>query len=700
MPTGRELVLGTLFKGRLSPEFNTAVTKLKKDLQLLNALLGTTSRKAGTASVGLNKLGRSMDKSTQGTNKVTKSTELMNKQIAKASSGYERFMGALKVTASYSVAAAAIFAITRTLRLGVVEIANYDQALKNLQAITGATDTQIAAMGDSILQVARQSKFFTTEIADGMVLLGQSGFTAEESMQAIKSAADLAAGTLSEMNSVTDLLTTTIRAFGLDATESGRVVDVMGNAINRSKLTVDKLRIAFNFVGASAAQAGLSIEETAATMMTLANNGLRASTIGTGFRQVLAKMIAPSEKLRETMESYGIELNSINPTIVGFRKALENLAVVLIDGETGLVDMGKAFDLFKLRGAQAAAIMVKSFMSGDWNAAMENAMRVGTAAEMANIQLKGLTASFKNLLGRAGALAVSIGEGGVAGSLRVLITVGKVIISAIDWFIRTGSGQTVVAFGLITSAIGVLVLALKGLAIAAAAVNLTAFLSLPIVTVVGSLAALAAILIQLTGSSGKYKEELGKLSAQAKSVGASIFAFRKRLEDLHESQESDAPVKYEKTLERMIKNHPEVADKVDIATASFEELRKALIEVEEEQSKIDFDSMKKRIDLVTESLDKPQWKPKFWRTFMGVITVGLSTVDPLMQNWFENMEKGTNEIKELTSIMGSYFVSLKQKVDEGKLTTEQARAEAMKWIESHKAIKDVVEKELLPEFER
>ena len=64
---------------------------------------------------------------------------------------------------------------------------------------------------------------------------------------------------------------------------------------------------------ASASQAGLSLEETAATMMNLANNGLRASTIGTGLRRVLSSLIAPNAKLRKAFQAHGIELSKINP---------------------------------------------------------------------------------------------------------------------------------------------------------------------------------------------------------------------------------------------------------------------------------------------------------------------------------------------------------------------------------------------------
>ncbi len=351
--------------------------------------------------------------------KVKSSLSSLTSQAKTSSGAIDRLTNALKTTAAYGSAASAIYAVTNALQGGAQAIIDYDQGLKNLQAITSSTDFEVAAMGETIKQVARDTKFSTSEAADGMTLLGQAGLTAGESMTAMRDTALLATGTLSEMQTSTDLVSTTIRAFNLSATESGRIVDVMANAVNKSKLTIDKLRTAFNYVAATSAQAGLSIEETAATMMTLANNGLRASTIGTGFRQVLSKMLKPSAKLAEALAGVGLTLDSVNPSMVGWEGTLKSLSTVLYDTDTKTVNMAKAFGLFGLRGAQAAAVVIKSFVSGDYQNALNKVYEIGTAEEMAGKQAEGLAVKLKNLVDRAGNVAVAFGDAGAANGIRV-----------------------------------------------------------------------------------------------------------------------------------------------------------------------------------------------------------------------------------------------------------------------------------------
>ena len=69
-----------------------------------------------------------------------KSLNKFNRQISKVGGAVRQLISAAKVTAAYGVAATAIFSVVNAMRAGVDEIIAFDQALKNLQAITRATN--------------------------------------------------------------------------------------------------------------------------------------------------------------------------------------------------------------------------------------------------------------------------------------------------------------------------------------------------------------------------------------------------------------------------------------------------------------------------------------------------------------------------------------------------------------------------------
>ena len=706
MADSKQLTLGTLFKADIT-DFKNKLAQIESAIKKAAGVtqkIATSTGKATTATT----------KATAATKQATAQYAGFTKQISKVHGGLERVKAAFKVTASYGIAATAIYMVINAFKVGAQAIIDYDQALKNLQAITGATGAEVSAMGETIKDVARTTKFSTSEVAEGMVLLGQAGFDAGESMDAMQATANLATGTLSDMRLTTDLLTTTIRAFNLDTMEAGRVSDVMANAINKSKLTIDKLRISFNYIGATAAQAGVSLEETAATMMTLANNGLRASTIGTGMRQVLSRLIAPNAKLREAYEAHGVALDQVNPKTVGYQKVLENLTSILFDSETNAVNMAKAFELFGLRGAQAAAILVKGYVGGEFQVALNNVYEVGTAAEMSGIQQEGLGVQFKNLADRAKLVAVALGEGGVGGALGVLvdILVGVTVvfeafatsavggvITKVTLLVATFAGLSLVLKLLVSSFKGLLILkvitsnfvllttglgaATAGFAVmtgvlgklrAAMTVLWALIAAHPFTAIATAIATLLIALDQLAGANEKVAKKLSVASVEAKRMAEGINLYADSLAALDRDSRE-----HQSVLERFGETYPEITREVlkmtkaiDLADVPTNELVEAMKELAAQKA--------------WESLKKSEEASKKYREELIRTEVQFLRISELWPMFYHNLlgigeayDRNAKLQKTLNEEYDNEIQALKTLVKVGKMTIDQAleRIDAM-----------------------
>lgn len=324
-------------------------------------------------------------------------------------------------------------------------IINFDQSLKDLQAITQATDEQIASMGVTIQRIAGSTRYSTSEIAQGMLILGQAGLTAEETMQAIGPVAALATGTLSDMAVTVDVVATAITAFGMSANESARIADVFANAVNGSKLTIEKLQTALNYIAPVSASAGISLEDTAAAMMTLSNNGQRASTIGTGLRRIFSELVDPSDKLREAADKAGISLRSLDPSSNKLEDVLRNLSVVIHDTAT-------AFTVFGKYGASSALALVND-VEGGFMRMEEIVGRSGITAEMAAKQMEGLGASMKNMRTHWEMLAQALGDAGGESVLRMFIDSMRTLADLLTYFVRGVLQPVSAAFGVLKSMI-------------------------------------------------------------------------------------------------------------------------------------------------------------------------------------------------------------------------------------------------------
>lgn len=586
--------LGTIFTANIA-DFLAKASTVRNTLNSFSVVTGQLNSKLNTLAASTAKGTTSVNKGTVAVQKATAAQQNYSKQLSGVHGAWNRLVSSMKVTAAYGAAATAIFAVTGALRGGASAIINYDQALMNLSAISGATEAQLEIMSQKILQVATDTKYSGTEVAEGMTLLAQAGFSATESIAAIGATSDLAAGTLSDFKNVTDLMTTSIRAYGLEATDASRVADVMANAINKSKLDVDKLRTAFGYVASSAGMVGMSIEETAASMMVLADHGMKASTVGTGLRQVLSLLMAPTQAVANAVHNAGMTIEQLNPSIVGFQTAMQNLRKILVD-DSGVVNMTRAFEMFKLRGAQAAAVIVKSFTDGSFQAALDNTYKVGSAEEMMKTQAEGLGFALKNLGDRAQRLAISLGEAGVAGVIGVVLNSLRSLLGVVTEFSESGIGKFILQVAVWSASlygVGVAFLALKTLFLGSGLVfwvkNLSAVFGVLTMTMTRTAAAASILKTLMAGN------VWGLVAMAIATLGIAFYNWTQRTEKARIAQEQlteetfqslnslklyQAAIlatggvgkEYESLLQRLKKDHPELAEAVDRNKDSYKDL--------------------------------------------------------------------------------------------------------------------------------
>jgi len=574
-----------------------------------------TSDALGGASQSLTgyfeRLKRVFEEHTGATGSASKATDTfteaqykVNKAADQAQGYFSRLLDTIKNFIQFQIASTIVSAITHSFINAVQAAADFDQSLHSLKAVTGSTASEMAGMNDVIKETAASSIYSTEAIGKGLQNMAQAGLTTSESVSAIKAASNLATGTLEKLENTVDLVTSTLVSYGINALEAGRVTDILAIACNKSKLDIDKLRTSLNYVGVIAAQSGLSLEQTTASLMTLADRGMKASTIGTGFRQVLDKLIAPNEKLREAYQAHGIALEKISPLTAGYEEALKNLSIALYDSDTKTIDTAKAFELFGIRGAQAAAILVQAYTSGEYKEAMNSFNESGTAAKMAAEQMLGLGAMWDNLVAKASALLASIGEGGLTAALKGVIKVFASFIDVIQSFLNMDFGnfgvliQILTAFGaLLGTTYAAILLYNAGMKLFATAqlyfqvaidkttasfLKLTAAMMLnPIMLAITAIAAAALALKIYAAHLDSVIESHNKLVNAAKQMTGTIDLLQKSMQGM-----TAGSVEYETLLKRLKSEYPELAKEIekvavvnDISTLSYKELSEAMEKV-------------------------------------------------------------------------------------------------------------------------
>lgn len=268
-----------------------------------------------------------------------------------------------------------------------------DASLRNLQAIVVVSDQGMVKLRDTFISVAESTKFSAVEISNAAVVMGQAGLSVDQIEEAIQATAMLATASGTDLAAAVTLTTSVLGVFNLEAGQTAHVADALTEAVNTSKLDIEKLALALQYSGNTAAEVGVGFEELTAALGAMSNVGIRSgSTLGTGMRQVLISLQKPSKEFLSTLDRVGLTMADVDVRTHGLYGVMTNLA------DAGFT-ASDAMKSFEVRGAAAYTALAKNL---DQMLQMESSLYDTTAASKANeTQMRSLTnqtARFKNSL--------------------------------------------------------------------------------------------------------------------------------------------------------------------------------------------------------------------------------------------------------------------------------------------------------------
>ncbi len=279
---------------------------------------------------------------------------------------------------------------TLGVAFAVQNFAAFDDQMRAVQAVSGSTGAEFEALTAKARELGRTTSFTAEQVASGMVELGRAGFKAPQIDAAIASVMDLSRSTQTEIPLATEIAGNALRAFDLEASEMGRVCDVLTATANNSSQTLEDLGEAFKFVAPIAKDAGASIEDAAKIVGTLANFGIKGSLAGTAFKNIQLKMTDPDVQKR--YKELGIDVVDADDG------SLRNMADVLRELGAATASMPNAEklatykDLFSMYGLSGGVKLTSANFTGMYDA-IDNSQ--GTAAETAAAMDTGIGGAFR-----------------------------------------------------------------------------------------------------------------------------------------------------------------------------------------------------------------------------------------------------------------------------------------------------------------
>ena len=371
----------------------------------------------------------------------------------------------------------------------------FEAQMSRVQAISGATGAKFEEMEKQAIQLGAKTAFSAKEAAAGMENLASAGFTADEIMSAIPGTLDLAAVSGGDVAASAESMASSLRAFGLDASQAGHVANVFAKAAADTNAETSDMAEAMKYVAPVAHAMGLSLEETAASIGIMADAGIKGSQAGTTLRGALSRIAKPTKAMTKSMEELGISFYDAQGKMI----PLKDQIGLLKQATAGLTQEERNRHLVTLYGQESLSGMLALLDAGPEKLdTMTNSFRnsSGAAQEMAEVMQNNLSSKIEQMFGAFESAAIIIQQI-LAPALTKLV---EGITKMVDAFVNMSPlGQKmVVVFGLFVAALGPLLI-IVGTAITSFA-NLKLaiqFLGPAFMGTLGAVAAVTAVIVAL-----------------------------------------------------------------------------------------------------------------------------------------------------------------------------------------------------------
>lgn len=228
---------------------------------------------------------------------------------------------------------------------------------KSLLADTIPNANELSAttekLGESSKNWAKQYGISTASINEGMQEIIKKGFDANQTIEAMPAILDAAKASGEDFNTVMNATTNILQQFGLSTQDTERVTNSLTFVANKTAAGFADMGAAMEYVGPVAKNVGMDLEETAATVGLLSNNGIAGEKAGTALRGALTRLLKPSEQNAEAMKKLGFSAEEFRSGAIKLPDILDRIK----KNTEGMTDAQKSALIATAFGTEAQTAM-------------------------------------------------------------------------------------------------------------------------------------------------------------------------------------------------------------------------------------------------------------------------------------------------------------------------------------------------------
>ncbi|WP_417539992.1 phage tail tape measure protein, partial [Marinobacter sp.] len=287
----------------------------------------------------------------------------------------------------------------------------FDASMSKVQALTklDAESEGLAALRQQARDLGASTQFTAGQAADAQGFLAMAGFKQQAIIAAMPGMLDLAKAGDTDLAATADIASNILSGLGLQASEMGRMGDVLTATFSNSNTNLEMLGETMKYAAPIAKTYAVDLETVSAMAGKLGDAGIQGSMGGTALSSIMNRLAAPPKAAADALDELGVKTADAAgnlramPDILkeiyektknlgtadrgGFLKAIAGEEAV--KGMSHLVDQAGSGELqsfiAQLQGAEGSASRVSKVMANNLKGDLS---AMGSAWEDLGIQLQ------------------------------------------------------------------------------------------------------------------------------------------------------------------------------------------------------------------------------------------------------------------------------------------------------------------------
>lgn len=208
---------------------------------------------------------------------------------------------------------------------GLKVATDFEKSMSGVKAITQATDDDFKKLRDTAIDLGASTSFSSQEVAEGMTEMAKAGWNTEQIIEGMAGVLDAAAASGEGLGTVSTIVADAITGFGMEASESTKVADLLTQAANSGTIGINDLGESFKYIAPVAGSLGYNIDDVTTALAAMSTAGIKGSQAGTSLRTLLTNMAKPTDAMAAAMDDLGVSLYDSEGKMYSLKEVLDQL---------------------------------------------------------------------------------------------------------------------------------------------------------------------------------------------------------------------------------------------------------------------------------------------------------------------------------------------------------------------------------------